>query len=85
MPAGTPREWRLTHAQVRLLAGKLQTPAAIDALRRVDIILGCADNDGARLILNEFSRAFNVPYFDVAVGIDVGDSAVELVAVASPL
>jgi molybdopterin/thiamine biosynthesis adenylyltransferase len=65
-------------AQVTLVAGKLQTPAAIDALKRVDIIFGCVDNDGARLILNEISRAFNVPYFDVAVGIEVGDTGVEL-------
>ena len=64
-------------AQVSL-AGKLQTRAAIDALKRVDVIFGCVDNDGARLILNELSWAFNVPYFDVTVGIEVGEAGVEL-------
>jgi len=65
-------------AQVALVAGRLQTPAAIDALKRVDIIFGCVDNDGARLILNEISRAFNVPYFDVAVGLEVAANGVDL-------
>jgi hypothetical protein len=53
------------------IASKVQSAQALDALKGVDIIFGCVDNDGARLILTELSRAYCIPYFDVAVGIDV--------------
>src|SRR5574341_956050 len=34
---------------------------AIEALKQVDVIFGCVDNDGARLILNEIALAYNIP------------------------
>ena len=45
-------------------------------LKGVDVVFGCVDNDGARLILNELAIAYNIPYFDVAVGIDAPDGEV---------
>jgi len=49
----------------------LQSPVALDALKGVDVIFGCVDNDGARLILNELALAYTIPYLDLGVGIDV--------------
>lgn len=42
---------------------------ALDALTDVDIIIGCVDNDGARLVLNEVALAYMIPYLDLGVGI----------------
>ncbi len=56
-------------ARVVALNLSLQTPEALDALKGVDVIFGCVDNDGARLILNELALAYSIPYFDVASGI----------------
>ncbi len=59
------------NACVASFATRVQSKAALDALKSVDVVFGCVDNDGARLILTELSRAYCIPYFDVAVGIDV--------------
>jgi molybdopterin/thiamine biosynthesis adenylyltransferase len=39
------------------------------ALRDSDCIFGCVDRDGARVVLNEFAQAYEIPYLDVATGI----------------
>jgi molybdopterin/thiamine biosynthesis adenylyltransferase len=57
-------------ARVELIARPLQSGEALDALKSVDLIIGCVDNDGARLILNELALAYGIPYFDVASGIE---------------
>lgn len=58
------------HARTVVIDDRLQSVAALDAIKGVDVVLGCVDNDGARLILNELSVAYGIPYFDLAVGID---------------
>lgn len=58
-------------ARVALLDDHVQSAAALAGLREVDLVIGAVDNDGARLILNEFTRAYDLPYFDAAVGITV--------------
>jgi molybdopterin/thiamine biosynthesis adenylyltransferase len=55
---------------------QIQSLKAIDALKGVDVIFGCVDNDGARLMLNEIALAYMIPYFDLAVGIDAHDGKV---------
>ena len=50
---------------------------AIDALNEADIVLGCLDNDGGRLVLNRLVKAYNLLYFDLAAGIDAREGAVE--------
>lgn len=42
------------------------------AIRRADVVFGCVDRDGARLILNEVCQAYEIPYMDVATDIDSG-------------
>jgi molybdopterin/thiamine biosynthesis adenylyltransferase/proteasome lid subunit RPN8/RPN11 len=58
-------------ARMRALAVDLRTNEALDALKGADAIFGCVDNDGARLILNELAVAYEIPYFDLGVGIEV--------------
>jgi len=57
-------------AVVRCILSKLQSQEALDILKGVDVLLGCVDNDGARLILNELAVAYGIPYFDLATGIN---------------
>ena len=59
------------HTTVRIL-GSLREPGSIELLRDVDLIIGCVDNDGARLILSELAAAHLVPYLDIGVGIEAG-------------
>ncbi len=63
-------------AQVRAIEGDLRGTAALDALKAIDVIFGCVDNDGARLVLNELAVSYGVPYFDLGVGIEAPDGRV---------
>lgn len=63
-------------ARVLALETQVQSADAIDALKGVDVLFGCVDNDGARLILNELALAYSIPYFDLAVGIEATDGIV---------
>lgn len=58
---------------------KLNDKLVLDALTNTDFIFGCIDNDGARVLLNEFSRSFHKPYFDCGVGINhINDKQLEI-------
>jgi molybdopterin/thiamine biosynthesis adenylyltransferase len=52
------------------VTGRLRSPASLTELQRVDLMIGCVDNDGARLIMAELAASHLVPYLDVGVGID---------------
>lgn len=43
------------------------------ALREADVVIGCVDGDGSRLILTEFCAAYKKPYFDLATEILPGE------------
>jgi molybdopterin/thiamine biosynthesis adenylyltransferase len=64
-------------ADVRVIAAKVQSREALEALKGADLIFGCFDNDAPRLILNELAKAHHIPYFDLAVGIEVEDGKVK--------
>jgi molybdopterin/thiamine biosynthesis adenylyltransferase len=51
----------------------LRSKEALDALKHVDVIFGCVDTSGARLILNEMAVAFLVHYIDCATGMELDD------------
>lgn len=53
-----------------LITGSLRRPDSIRSLASVDLIVGCVDNDGARLVLSELAAAHLVPYLDIGVGIE---------------
>lgn len=64
------------HAHVLAVQKQLQSREAMDALKGVDVIFGCVDNDGARLVLNELALAYIIPYVDLAVGINANEGQV---------
>lgn len=74
--------------QLNVISQQLPQAEPVDALNDADIILGCLDNDGGRLVLNRMAKAYNLLYFDLATGIDahggVLGSAGGRVAVVSP-
>lgn len=63
-------------AFARALRCDVQTRDALDALKAADIIFGCVDNDGARLVLNELAVAYGIPYLDLGVAIEADGGAV---------
>jgi molybdopterin-synthase adenylyltransferase len=52
------------------VTGTLRRAESLRALGESDIIMGCVDNDGARLILAETAAAYLTPYLDLGVGIE---------------
>ncbi len=50
--------------------GYLRRRSALAALSDVDVIVGCVDNDGARLVMTELAGAYLIPYLDIGVGIE---------------
>lgn len=60
-------------AKVTLRTSDLREADTLDLLKAVDVIIGCVDNDGARLVLNDLAVAYAIPYLDLGVGIDAHD------------
>ena len=58
--------------------GDLRSPQSLALLKGADLIVGCVDNDGARLILSEVAAAHLIPYLDIGVGIEREDSRGEI-------
>lgn len=65
-------------ASVMVIREKVQSTDALDVLKGVDVLFGCFDNDGARLVLNEIALAYSIPYFDLGVGIEIENKAVKV-------
>lgn len=63
-------------ARVVAIADDLRSRRALDALKSVDVLFGCVDNDGARLVLTELASGYRIPFIDVAVGIEASDQTV---------
>jgi len=62
----------LGRENVKIVALKqnLRKNESLYSLKNSDIVFGCVDNDGARLILNELCVAYMIPYIDCAFGIN---------------
>ncbi len=85
LDGGTPWDARLRRKKVRVARREihriapdarvtavplsLYTTRAIEELTNVDVLIGCTDNDGTRLCLNEISAAYLKPYIDLGSGI----------------
>ncbi len=50
--------------------GSLRRIRSLELLATSDLIIGCVDNDGARLILSELASAHLVPYLDLGVSVE---------------
>ena len=51
------------------IAANLRSRAALHVLKECDVIFGCVDHDGPRLILTELAAAYEIPYIDIATEI----------------
>jgi len=56
--------------EVTPVRNSIRSQEAFDALRPVHSLFGCLDNDGARLILNEYAKAYSKEYYDLASDIE---------------
>jgi molybdopterin/thiamine biosynthesis adenylyltransferase len=54
---------------IKSISERFPSKESLEALETVDIIFGCVDRDGPRLILTEFSAAYEKPYIDLATEI----------------
>lgn len=57
-------------ADVLPLQEMFPTEVTIDALKHVDVLFGCTDTHGSRLLLNDFSLQYMLPYIDIGTGIN---------------
>jgi molybdopterin-synthase adenylyltransferase len=78
---GTPKvvlAERLVHsidplANVGKINNVLASNDPFDAIKRADIVFGCIDNEGARLVLTEVCAAYAKPLFDLASDTEATD------------
>lgn len=71
---------RITHkdyGNVQKFECDMREKRVLAALKGVDVIFGCVDRDGPRLILNELALAYMIPYIDCAFGINVEKGAIK--------
>jgi molybdopterin/thiamine biosynthesis adenylyltransferase len=61
------------HSATTVVEKSALSEEAVDLLIGVDVIIGCVDNDGVRLLLNRVSLSYRIPYLDVASDISVDD------------
>src|SRR5437868_1329711 len=60
-------------AEINAVHDTFLSEAGIAELAKASVIFGCVDRDGARLLLNEFACAYDLPYFDLATDTDKDD------------
>ena len=58
--------------EVETVALSVLDSAAMPALKRCDVVIGCLDNPLARFFLNRLSVQYLRPYFDAGVNIEAG-------------
>lgn len=63
-------------AQVQVITDSFLAPAAIDAVRGCDVVFACFDDDGPRLVATELALAYDLPLFDIGVGIEPDDQGI---------
>jgi molybdopterin-synthase adenylyltransferase len=61
-------------ANVKMISDKVQEAGG--SLRAYDVLFGCVDNDGARLVLNDLSLKYFIPYIDTGTEIFVEEGRV---------
>lgn len=64
-------------ATVHAYPCSVAAPAALAALRGADVLFGCGDNDGVRLVMNDMAVRCGTPLIDLGADIHVGMDKVE--------
>jgi hypothetical protein len=59
---------------VHPVRAELRSEETFAKLRHADTVFGCLDNDGTRLVLNEFALAYEKQYFDLATDVEKEDA-----------
>lgn len=59
--------------KVNRIHGSIRTPEAFTALSSAHVLVGCLDNDGARMVIMEFALAYRKDYFDLASDVSTQD------------
>ncbi len=57
-------------AEINAINDTFLSEAGAAEMTKASVIFGCVDRDGARLLLNEFACAYDLPYFDLATDTD---------------
>lgn len=60
-------------ARVQALSVSVGDPAAITALKGLDLLFGCTDNHGSRLVLNQLAVQYLIPYLDLGAGLQAAE------------
>ena len=63
--------WINPQARVQALPTSATNPQAITALKGLDMLFGCTDNHGSRLLLNQLAVQYLIPYLDLGAGLQV--------------
>lgn len=61
---------------IDIVTKNLRSRRALEALKKCDVIFGCVDGDGARLVLTEFAAAYGIVLIDSASDIIVENDTV---------
>jgi len=64
-------------AKVTSLQKNLRNTEVFNILKQADIIFGCVDNDGARLILTQLASSYLIHYIDCGTGINISNEIIE--------
>lgn len=65
------------NAEVKTLQSLVFAPDALKALKEVDAVFGCTDNEASRLLLNRLASQYCLPYIDCGSGLFVEGGAIE--------
>jgi molybdopterin/thiamine biosynthesis adenylyltransferase len=60
-------------ARIVPLSLNLRSVDAFEAMPKYDVVFGCVDQDGSRLVLMEFCAAYRLPLIDIAAEIILGE------------
>lgn len=64
-------------ARITAIAEPLMNSSALAAAKGSDVLVGCVDNHGARLILNQLAMRYVIPLIDGGTGIRLGQKEIE--------
>ncbi len=59
--------------EIDAVAASALEPAAQEYLKQADLLIGCVDNEAARVVLNWLAVTCYIPYVDCGVGLDAAD------------
>jgi len=62
-------QWINPLARVALLRSSVCTEKAVSLLKEMDVIFGCTDSQGSRLLLNRLATQYYIPYIDCGSGL----------------